>query len=69
MTYWPRDWECRRIAGKGGICEFYDRRGVNNQCGHPSRSCVYSSEEELYQINSVGSLENLAESIPLSGKN
>ena len=53
MDYWPKGWECRRVVEKCDGCEFYDPNGVNNQCGHPDRSCIYLDEEQLYHVNGV----------------
>ena len=54
MDYWPEGWECRRVVEMGNGCEFYDPNGVNNQCGHPDRSCIYSNSEELCRLNGIG---------------
>ena len=54
MDYWPKGWECRRVVEMGNGCEFYDSNGVNNQCGHPDRLCIYQNSEELCRLNGIG---------------
>lgn len=53
MSYWPKNWKCRRIAGGGLICPFYDSKGLNEQCLHSSRECIYSSDGELNSTNGI----------------
>tara|TARA_Y100000310_G_scaffold315009_1_gene365070 strand:- start:168 stop:398 length:231 start_codon:yes stop_codon:yes gene_type:complete len=51
MTYWPDNWECRRVAGGRMICGEYLEGGTHGQCAR--QECIYSSEDDLYQINNV----------------